>query len=157
MDQIALDSAPGGAAMPLASPTTLAAPAGGRLAHRGRRLPDGHRAPRDGAAASRRPRGPTPFDLILGESINKGWTATVDGGPGLGSPVLIDAFANGWRIDPVALAPFVHHGTLSVTLVWTPQRSVDWALIISAATVLACVVLALWPRRRRRRARGAGW
>lgn len=95
--------------------------------------------------------GSTPFDLILGESINKGWTATVDGGPGLGTPVLIDAFANGWRIDPAAVAPYVHDGQLAVTLVWTPQKTVDWALIISAVTIVACLVLALWPRRRRRR------
>jgi hypothetical protein len=152
VDQIALDSAPGGAAMPLDSPTTLAAPA---VAASPGAVVDSQTATALHVTVRGVPTSPgsTPFDLILGESINKGWTATVDGGPALGSPILIDAFANGWRIDPVALAPYVHDGALSVTLVWTPQRSVDWALIISAATVLACLVLALWPRRRRRPAR----
>ena len=48
--------------------------------------------------------GAVPFDLVLGESINKGWTATVVGGQGLGKPVLLDTFANSWRIDPAAVA-----------------------------------------------------
>ena len=99
--------------------------------------------------------GATPFDLILGESINKGWTATVGGGPGLGKPVLIDAFANGWRIDPTAVAPYVHDGKLDVTIEWTPQRTVDWALLVSAVAIVACLVLALWPVGRRRRRRHA--
>ena len=137
--------------MPLAVPDHPGRAPGGRVAHRRRRLPDGHHASTSPCTASTTAPGPTPFDLILGESINKGWTATVDGGPGLGQPVLIDAFANGWRIDPASIAPYVHDGTLAVTLEWTPQKTVDWALMISAATILACLVLALWPRRRRRR------
>ncbi len=154
VDQLVLDSAPGGGAMPLAGPTSLVPPTV---------------APSPPVTVDRATStvlhltvhgvdttpGATPFDLILGESIDKGWTATVAGGPGLGHPVLIDAFANGWRVDPVALAHYVHDGTLAVTLVWTPQRTVDWALVVSAVAIVACVVLACWPvgRRRRRRRR----
>jgi hypothetical protein len=99
--------------------------------------------------------GTVPFDLILGESNDKGWTATVKGGPGLGKPILIDAFANGWRIDPVALAPYVHDGNLVVSIVWTPQKTVDWAVWISTLAIVLCLVLALWPVGRRRRRRHA--
>ncbi len=150
VDQLALDSAPGGGPMPLADPTTLAAPS---VAPSPTAVVDSQTSTTVHVTMKDVPTAPgsTPFDLILGESINKGWTATVDGGPGLGTPVLIDAFANGWRIDPAAVAPYVHDGQLAVTLVWTPQKTVDWALIISAVTIVACLVLALWPRRRRRR------
>ena len=156
VDQLVFDSAPGGGAMPLAGPTRLVPPTV---------------APSPAVTVDRATStvlhltvhgvvttpGSTPFDLVLGESINKGWTATVAGGPSLGAPVLIDAFANGWRVDPVALAPYVHDGTLEVALVWTPQRTVDWALVVSAVAIVACVVLAVWPvgRRRRRRRRHA--
>ena len=160
VDQVVLDSAPGGGAMPLASPTTLVPPA---VAPSPAVVVDhatatSVRVTVDGVSTTA---GTTPFDLILGESINQGWHATVEGGPGLGSPVLIDAFANGWRVDPVALSRYVHDGRLTVSLVWTPQRTVDWALVVSTLAILACVLLALWPvgRRRRRRgrhARGAG-
>jgi hypothetical protein len=155
VDQIALDSAPGGAPMALASPTTLAPPP---VAASPVAVVDSQTATALHVTLKDVPTSPgsTPFDLILGESVNKGWTATVAGGPTLGPPVLIDAFANGWRVDPASVAPYVHDGTLSIDLVWTPQRSIDWALIISAATVVACLVVALWPRRRRRHAHAAG-
>jgi len=100
--------------------------------------------------------GTTPFDVILGESINRGWTATVAGGPSLGRPVLIDAFANGWRVDPVALAPYVHDGTLDVSLVWSPQTTANWAVLVSALAIVVCLVLAVWPVRRRRRTHARG-
>jgi len=154
IDQLALDSAPGGGAMPLASPTTVAAPpvsASPVAVVDSQTATTVHVTVHGMSTAA----GTTPFDLILGESINKGWTATVGGGPGLGKPVLIDAFANGWRVDPAAVAPYVHDGSLSVTLAWTPQRTVDWALIVSAVTIVACLILALWPVERRRRRRHA--
>ena len=150
VDQLALDSAPGGGAMPLASPTTLVAP---QVSPSPAVVVDRSTATtlrvtlKDVPTAG----GTTPFDLILGESINKGWKATVVGGPSLGRPVLIDAFANGWRIDPATLAAYVHGGQLQVAVVWTPQKTVDWALVVSAVSIVGCIVLAVWPVRRRRR------
>jgi len=90
-----------------------------------------------------------PYWLVLGQSHNAGWTAHVSG-PGLthavslGSPKLVDGYANGWLIQPTGTA-----GPLVVTLTWTPQRVVDVALIVSAVSLLACLVVALWPVRRR--------
>ena len=37
--------------------------------------------------------------LVLGQSHNRGWHATIDGND-LGPPVVIDGFANGWLLPP---------------------------------------------------------
>jgi arabinofuranan 3-O-arabinosyltransferase len=42
----------------------------------------------------------TPFWLVLGESQNAGWRATLKGVGSAGGSQLVDGFANGWRIDP---------------------------------------------------------
>jgi hypothetical protein len=152
IDQLVLDSAPGGGPMPLADPTTLAAPpvAPSPPATVDRATATSIHVTLSGVDTAP---GSIPFDFILGESINKGWTAEVVGGPSLGKPFLIDSFANGWRVDPVAVAPYVHGGRLDIDVVWTPQRTVDWSLVISALAIIACVVLAVWPVRKRRRRR----
>ena len=152
VDQLVFDSAPGGGAMPLPSPSTVAPPT---VSPSPPAVVDRSTSTSMVVTVSKvaTTPGTVPFDLILGESVNKGWTATVDGGPGLGKPVLIDAFANGWRIDPVALARYVHDGKLVVSIVWTPQKTVDWAVWISTLAIIACLVLALWPAERRRRRR----
>ncbi len=95
--------------------------------------------------------GQSPVNLILGESNNAGWQASVVGGGTLGDPVLIDGFANGWRLDPSSLGSAVHGGAVSVVLQWRPQTRVDVALIVSLVAILGCVVLAALPVRRRRR------
>ncbi len=149
IDQLVLDSAPGGGAMPPLSPTQVQPPA----------VAPSPAVTVDSATATAlrltvtgvdTAPGAQPFDLVLGESLNVGWQARVPGGPGLGHPVLIDAFANGWRVDPAAVAGSVHDGTLVVDLTWQPQARVDVALIISALAIVACVILVLLPRRRRR-------
>jgi hypothetical protein len=83
-----------------------------------------------------------PFWLVLGESFNKGWKATVNGRD-LGRPQLVDGMSNGWRVDP---------GTkhqLTVTLTWTPQSQIWLALAISGLAMLLCALLALFARRSR--------
>ena len=71
--------------------------------------------------------------LVLGQSHNRGWHATV-GGADLGPPVVIDGFANGWLLPAGEAA--------AVELRWTPQRLVDWALRISLLAVAAAALIA---------------
>lgn len=72
--------------------------------------------------------------LVLGQSHNDGWSASVDG-IDLGDPVLLDGFANGWRLEAGA--------ERLIELRWTPQRVVDWALWFSLAAAVIVVGLAL--------------
>lgn len=71
--------------------------------------------------------------LVLGQSHNRGWEATIDGAD-LGPPVVIDGFANGWLLPAGADAV--------VELRWTPQRLVDWALRLSVLAVAAAALIA---------------
>ncbi|MCU1351735.1 MAG: coagulation factor 5/8 type domain protein, partial [Acidimicrobiales bacterium] len=71
--------------------------------------------------------------LILGQSNNLGWKATV-GGKDLGAPVLVDGYANGWQLPPGSQAVNVH-------LEWAPQRVVWVAIVLSLLAVLAALVL----------------
>ncbi len=98
-----------------------------------------------------------PFSFVLGQSLNSGWQASI-GGHALSTPVLTDGFANGWIVNPASFGSAIHNGTLSVTLRWTPQRTVNIALLISAVALVVCILLAIapWARRRRRRRRGPG-
>ncbi|MGI8796904.1 MAG: hypothetical protein ACR2IR_10055, partial [Acidimicrobiia bacterium] len=83
-----------------------------------------------------------PFWLVLGQSDNDGWRASVDGHD-LGRSQLVDGYANGWLV-PGDLGG----GDLEVTLTWTPQRLVWIAIGISGLAMLACTALALRGRRR---------
>ena len=83
-----------------------------------------------------------PFWLVLGQSHNRGWTAT-GGGRSLGPPQLVNGYANGWYVRP-------HAGrrSIDIHLEWTPQRRVWWALALSAVGVAICFALALVDPRR---------
>jgi len=82
-----------------------------------------------------------PFWLVLAQSHNRGWTATV-GGRDLGPPHLVDGYANGWLIDPEQA------GALDVRLRWTPQRLVWIALAVSALAILGALGIVLATSRR---------
>jgi hypothetical protein len=82
-----------------------------------------------------------PFWLVLGQSLNDGWTAELGDGTSLGEPRLVDGFANGWAIDPEGPT------TLTVKLRWTPQRVVWAGMTVSVLAILACLML-LWRTRR---------
>ena len=154
INQLAFDSAPGGGAMPLASPTSLAPPpvSPSPVVHVDSQTSTSIHLSVLGVHAGG---GQAPVDLVLGQSINAGWKASVDGGGSLGAPVLMDGFANGWRLDLDSLGPAIHNGTLSVSLSWQPQKRVDVALLVSLAAIIVCLVLAFVPvRLRRRRGRG---
>jgi arabinofuranan 3-O-arabinosyltransferase len=130
LDRLVLSSAPGGDAAPV--------------------------APRDAAEAVDRPvvqavdasatrwtaRVTTdgePFWLVLAQSHEPGWTASV-GGDTLGAPTLVGGFANGWLVEPAG------PGTLEVELRWTPQRGVWIALALSTFVVGLCIGLAVGTR-----------
>jgi hypothetical protein len=83
--------------------------------------------------------------MVLGQSTNAGWHAVTGTGKDLGAPQLIDGYGNGWLVTPTKPGQ-----DMVITLTWTPQRLVWIALVASAFTIVVCVVLALWPRRRRR-------
>jgi hypothetical protein len=85
-----------------------------------------------------------PFWLVLGQSFSSGWSATIGGHP-LGKPRLIDGYATGWLVPEGAVS-----GTAAVHIEWKPQRVVWAAIAASAAALLACLALAVWPSRRRR-------
>jgi len=76
--------------------------------------------------------------LVLGQSYNLGWSATLDG-RSLGDPVLIDGFANGWRIPPGE--------EQLVELEWTPQRLVGRSVRGSVLVIVIALFLAFRGRR----------
>ena len=99
-----------------------AAPCPGRLHRRqlpappGRRHPAGHRRP-----ARRPPRSTSTVDGVAtrrdhpvrpgpGPEHQRRLEGHRRRGPRLGPPILVDGFANGWRVDPAALARAVHGG-----------------------------------------------
>ena len=84
-----------------------------------------------------------PFWLVLGQSHSDGWTASVAGGEGLGTPQLVDGYANGWRIEP-------GRPTFDVVVEWTPQRRVWASIWISVVAGLACALLVALTWRRAR-------
>jgi hypothetical protein len=82
-----------------------------------------------------------PFWFVLGESANEGWRLEVEGGTP-GDRQLVDGFANGWLVSPSS------DGPVRVTARWTPQRLVPIGYVISALTIVACLLLVLRSRRR---------
>ncbi len=78
-----------------------------------------------------------PFWLVLGQSNNEGWRASINGRGSLGGSTLVEGFANGWRIDPAGKPNF------TVTVEWEPQRRVWIAGAISMVSILACVIIVI--------------
>ena len=87
-----------------------------------------------------------PFWLVLGQSLSEGWEANVRGGPSLGTPTLIDGFANGWLVDPADVG-----STFTVDITWAPQKVVWAGLALSTPWFIGLCIAALiimWRRRR---------
>lgn len=84
-----------------------------------------------------------PFWLVLGQSYNEGWRATA-AGRDLGTPKLVDGYANGWYIRPQGTGP------ITVELAWAPQGAVNVALWVSLVGGIACLGIVLVGLRRRR-------
>jgi arabinofuranan 3-O-arabinosyltransferase len=160
IDQLVLDSGPGGTAGPTPSPTAAGTPL--ETATQPGPAPtvtvtadhiDAESAKVSGAGA--------PFELVLGQSVNSGWVAKATPGPGapagshavtLGKSQLVDAFANGWSVTQADLSA-LGSTSFTVSLSWTPQREVWLALGLSGVTLLLCLVLGCLPERWRPRLR----
>ncbi|HWE71369.1 MAG TPA: alpha-(1-_3)-arabinofuranosyltransferase family protein, partial [Acidimicrobiales bacterium] len=141
IDQLALTSAPGGGIPPAVAPAPPPAPPAVTVASQ---TSTAMQLKVTGLSA-----GVAPFELVMGQSLNAGWVATING-HSLGSPALIDGFANGWRIDPVTLGTVPRGGVVTVQLRWAPQGRVDIGLLVSLLAILVCLGLAFLPRARRR-------
>jgi hypothetical protein len=82
-----------------------------------------------------------PFWLVLGESANAGWHASVSAGRH-GARQVANGYANAWLVTPK------RSGTIDVSLRWTPQRLVWFGIALSIVAILACVAFVLLGRRR---------
>ncbi len=128
IDQLVLDSAPGGGAGPVAFPTTAGTPQLAptqpgptpNVAPTSSHV-DSHSAAVTGAAQS--------FEFVLGQSINKGWHAVAEPRAGappgshpvdLGAAMLVDGFANGWHVSAANLRSLGGPG-FTVQLTWAPR------------------------------------
>ncbi len=77
-----------------------------------------------------------PFWLVLGQSLSPGWSAKLTGVGSLGTPQLVDGYANGWLINPKS-------ANLEVSLYWTPQNKVWIGIGVSAVSLLICLLMVL--------------
>jgi arabinofuranan 3-O-arabinosyltransferase len=160
VDQLVLDSAAGGppaaaaTATPSGEPNVVATQAGAAPTVTVRSVHVDNETAKVSGASS-------PFELVLGQSLNSGWQAVATPGPGartgshavnLGKPQLIDSFGNGWAVTDSDLRS-LGGADFTVRLVWTPQTKVWLALLLSGATLILCLVLALLPARVRARGR----
>jgi arabinofuranan 3-O-arabinosyltransferase len=81
-----------------------------------------------------------PFWLVLGQSDSTGWALEGEGVADA-ERVRVDGYANGWVIEPTS-------STMELSIVWTPQRTVNRALVVSLFGCLGCIALAAWSGRR---------
>jgi arabinofuranan 3-O-arabinosyltransferase len=137
LDQLVLRSAAGGAASSATGPLVAEAVAAGSdgtvaraprvtVVHEGQ---DQVEVEVSGATPGE------PFWLVLGQSFNDGWTASIDG-ERIADPELVDGFANGWQVVPDAES-FV------VDVRFAPQRRVDLAIAVSAVAAAVCLMLTI--------------
>ncbi len=82
----------------------------------------------------------SPYLLVVGQNVNAGWRATMDGEP-LGPPVVVDGYAMGWWVRD--LDPHVFE------VQYTPQGPSDVAMATSGGALLLASGLLLVPGRPR--------
>jgi arabinofuranan 3-O-arabinosyltransferase len=157
IDQLVLDSAAGGGPGPAVAPTAAGTPI--IAATQAGAAPSVHVTGEHIDTESATVTGATsPFELVLGQSVNAGWQVVATPGPGaragahavtLGTSQLIDSFANGWAVTQSDLDA-LGGSSFTVHLTWTPQQEVWVALALSGLTLLACLLLGFLPSRARR-------
>ena len=165
IDQLVLDSAAGGGAgvaatvTPSGEPSLAATQAGAAPTVTVQSVHiDTETAKVTGAAGS-------PFELVLGQSVNSGWRAVASPGPGapagahsvdLGTPQLIDSFANGWAVTRSDLrrggrARAGAEAGARSSSPWTgrPSARCGSRSGLSGVTLALCLVLGFLPERSR--------
>jgi arabinofuranan 3-O-arabinosyltransferase len=78
----------------------------------------------------------TPRIISFGQSINRGWKATLrtpKGSVDLGEPFVVQGYANGWLVPESG----------ELILEWDPQRFVKGSLVVSMLSAAGLIVLAL--------------
>lgn len=78
----------------------------------------------------------SPQIMSFGQSINKGWKATLktdQGSIDLGEPFVVQGYANGWLVPESG----------ELILEWSPQRFVSFAIAFSVLSTLVLLVIAL--------------
>jgi len=101
----------------------------------------------------------SPFELVLGESINAGWRGTLSANGhsvSLQGSELVDAFANGWHITQADLQLLGlktgESDSVHFSLTWTPQKTMNYGFLLSLLAIALCLYFAI---RRRRSGDGA--
>ncbi|MGH9029034.1 MAG: discoidin domain-containing protein, partial [Acidimicrobiales bacterium] len=123
VDQLTLDSAPGGAAGPAATFDALPAAQPGAA-------PSATVLHRDSTSEEVAVKGAdAPFELVLGQSVDAGWKAVASSASvagheravqvDLGAPQLVDGFANGWQVTSSDLRE-LGGGAFTVSIEWSP-------------------------------------
>jgi hypothetical protein len=79
--------------------------------------------------------------LVLGEGHSTGWRAELNG-KDLGEPQIVDGGSNGWWIEPTTRSE-------NITIAFTPQNTLNAALIVSALFVILACLGAVLSRRSR--------
>ena len=79
--------------------------------------------------------------LVFGEGHNPGWRATL-GGAKLGQALIVDGGSHGWWLPPT-------DEKQQLTLTFTPQRTLNVALLLSALSVAVAMGVALFTRRKK--------
>jgi hypothetical protein len=82
-----------------------------------------------------------PRVVSFGQSINRGWKATLrtaNGSVDLGTPFVVQGYANGWWVPESG----------DLVLEWTPQRFVLGSLVISLLCATGLLLLAFWRPRK---------
>lgn len=82
-----------------------------------------------------------PFYLVIGQTADPGWRATIDGME-LGPPLVLDGYSAGWRIERT--------GSFQVSVRYAPQGSYRTGLLVSAVALAAALAVGARTVARRR-------